>query len=70
MIVDVDLERNYKAKEMAEHFNVSVGTIYRHLRLMKISLRVHRRSIQQGSLILSHSSYKIVVLIFNLFVFM
>ncbi len=48
----VDLERNYKATDMAEYFNVTVGTIYRHLRLMNISLRVHCRSIQQGSLTL------------------
>jgi predicted DNA binding protein len=33
----VNLERKYKATDMAEQFNVSVGTIYRHLRLMKIS---------------------------------
>ncbi|XP_046647082.1 uncharacterized protein LOC124337084 [Daphnia pulicaria] len=44
------VERKYKAADMAEHFNVSVGTIYRHLRLMKISLRVHCRSIQQGEM--------------------
>ena len=47
----MDLERKYKATDMAKHFDVSVGTIYRHLRLMKISLRERNKS---GSLTLSH----------------
>jgi transcriptional antiterminator len=44
----MDLDRNCNVTEMAEHFKVAVATIYRHLRLMNISLREHRKSMLAG----------------------
>lgn len=60
----MDLEKNYKLKEIAEHFNVTVRTIQRHLRLMNISLKVQRRSTNFATLFIQNKNFKTFLLIY------